>query len=206
MLQKHAVNPEALNLLERLLSIPELNTFALAGGTGLALQLGHRMSMDLDLFTPIDFVPDLIAGRLRSEFDVELQNASRNTLNLNIDKIKVDLLTFKYPILNPLISVGSLRIYSMEDIGAMKLSALSSRGSKKDFYDLYFILNEYPLADLLNFYREKFETEQEYHIIKSLIYFEDAEDEPEPMLIKKNITWDTLKLELEKIVRDYTHS
>jgi len=204
MLRTDALAPETLELLGRLMLRPELQDFALAGGTGLALQTGHRLSVDLDLFSARDFEPEVLLDRLRDEFRTELHNISKNTLNLHINGTKVDLLTYKYPMLNSLIQEGNIRIYSMEDIAAMKLSAVSSRGSKRDFYDLYFLIKKYSLSELLDFYKRKFETEQYYHVIKSLIFFDDAEGEPDPRLINSNLTWKMIKSELENAVREYT--
>lgn len=204
MLRTDAIAPEPLELLGRLMLRPELQDFALAGGTGLALQTGHRLSVDLDLFSARDFEPEVLLDRLRDEFRTELHNISKNTLNLHINGTKVDLLTYKYPMLNSLIQEGNIRIYSMEDIAAMKLSAVSSRGSKRDFYDLYFLIKKYSLSELLDFYKRKFETEQYYHVIKSLIFFDDAEGEPDPRLINSNLTWKMIKSELENAVREYT--
>ena len=204
MLRTDAIAPEPLELLGRLMLRPELQDFALAGGTGLALQTGHRLSVALDLFSARDFEPEVLLDRLRDEFRTELHNISKNTLNLHINGTKVDLLTYKYPMLNSLIQEGNIRIYSMEDIAAMKLSAVSSRGSKRDFYDLYFLIKKYSLSELLDFYKRKFETEQYYHVIKSLIFFDDAEGEPDPRLINSNLTWKMIKSELENAVREYT--
>ena len=204
MLRTDAIAPETLDLLGRLMVRSELQDFALAGGTGLALQIGHRLSVDLDLFSASDFEPEVLLDRLRDEFRTELHNISKNTLNLHINGTKVDLLTYTYPMLNSLIQEGNIRIYSMEDIAAMKLSAVSSRGSKRDFYDLYYLLKKYSLSELLDFYKRKFETEQYYHIIKSLIFFEDAETEPDLKLIQSNLSWDMVKSGLENAVREYT--
>ena len=85
----------------------------------------------------------------------------------------------------------------------MKLSAVSSRGSKKDFYDIYFLLKKYSVTELLNFYKRKFKTDQYYHIIKSLVFFEDAEEKPNPMLMNSKLTWNDIKSTIENEVRQY---
>ena len=203
MLQINAITPGLYKLLKSLMARPELNDFALAGGTGLALQIGHRISVDLDLFSSMDFEPEMLLSQLKEDFTIELYNTSRNTLNTQINTIKVDILAYKYPLLNSMILEENIRIYSIEDIAAMKLSAISSRGSKKDFYDIYFLLKKYSLMELLDFYKRKFETNQYYHIIKSLLFFEDAEADPDPKIVEQRITWSEIKKDLEKKIKQY---
>jgi hypothetical protein len=202
MLYYQAIDRQALDLLNRLLTNPQLKHFALAGGTGLALQIGHRLSYDLDLFNSDDFNPEIILQGLSNQFQVKLIQSEINTLNLVIDDIKVDLLAYKYPLLRSIVQEENLRIYSIEDIAVMKLSALSARGFKKDFYDLYFLFRKYSLNELLSLYQNKFSANQIFHIIKSLIYFDDADNEPDPVILEE-ITWLQIKNEIDKKVKEY---
>lgn len=203
MLQINTVSEAALKLLKKLMAHTSLKEFSLAGGTGLALRIGRRISDDLDLFCLNDFSEEQILQNLKSDFNIQLNNISRNTLNLQIDDIKVDILSYKYPLLEEIEIIENIRFLSIKDIAAMKLSAISSRGCKKDFYDLYFILKDYTLNELLEFYKIKFKTDQFYHILKSLIFFDDAELEPDPRLLDKDITWEFVKTTFEKTVNDF---
>ena len=203
MFQVNAITPTTLKVLNKLMAHPSLSDFALAGGTALALRFGHRISVDLDLFSPKDFSAETLLQELREDFEVDIQNVSKNTLNLLMNGIKVDILVYKYPQLEAIDTIDTIRLFSIPDIAAMKLSAVSSRGSKKDFYDLYFLLKQFPLPMLLNFYQKKYQTEQYYHILKSLIFFDDAETEPEPRLLQKALSWDEIKIEFEKVVRAF---
>ena len=203
MLQINTVTVAALKLLKKLMVHKSLKEFSLAGGTGLALRIGRRISDDLDLFSLNDFSEEQILQDLKSDFNIQLNNISRNTLNLQIDDIKVDILSYKYPLLEKIEIIENIRFLSIKDIAAMKLSAISSRGCKKDFYDLYFILKDYTLNELLEFYKIKFKTDQFYHILKSLVFFDDAELEPDPLLLDKDITWEFVKTTFEKTVNDF---
>ncbi len=203
MLQINTVTVAALKLLKKLMVHKSLKEFSLAGGTGLALRIGRRISDDLDLFCLNDFSEEQILQDLKSDFSIQLNNISRNTLNLEIDDIKVDILSYKYPLLEEIEIIENIRFLSIKDIAAMKLSAISSRGCKKDFYDLYFILKDYTLNELLEFYKIKFKTDQFYHILKSLVFFDDAELEPDPLLLDKDITWEFVKTTFEKTVNDF---
>jgi len=203
MLQIDAAGPNTISLLQDLMSTRILKDFSLAGGTGLALRMGHRISVDLDLFCTKDFTPEQILQELQSDFNIQINNISKNTLNLIINEIKVDVLSYKYPLLKEIEIEQGIRMFSVEDISAMKLSAVSSRGSKKDFYDLYFILKIYSLSQLFEFYKKKYQTDQYYYVLKSLIYFEDAELEPDVQLTKTMHSWNDVKRFFEKTVKEF---
>lgn len=203
MLQYSTVDPTTLELLKSLMKFPPLDTFNLVGGTALSLQLGHRKSIDLDLFSHMEFDPDQLQFELAPFGKLTLNFSSKNSLGLFIDGIKVDIIRYAFPLINPPIHLESIRLLSIEDIAAMKLSAIAKRGSKKDFWDIYFILQHYSLQDLLNFYTQKFGSESLFFVIKSLLFFDDADLEPDPIIIKR-ASWNSIKLfikdELKKIV------
>jgi len=181
----------------------ELKDFALAGGTGLALQIGHRISYDLDLFNQKSYNEEKLLQSLSNSFKLEVINKEANSLNLFLEGIKVDLLSYRYPLLESIQIIDGIRIFSIKDIAAMKISAISSRGSKKDFYDIYFILKIYSLEKIIEFYLNKFSMEQYYHVLKSLIYFDDAELEPNPELLAKAPSWPDIKVFFEEIVTNF---
>jgi len=208
MLQHRAVYPETLELLKKLMKISELQDFFLVGGTALALQIGHRISVDIDLFTQNDFSTAKLFGTLNSKFQLTHKTEDINTLNINIgadkaeNKVKVDFIKYAYPLLNPIIETEGIRMLSIEDIIPMKLSAISGRGSKKDFYDIYYLLGQYSLKQMFDLFEQKFVNTNKFHVIKSLTYFEDAEIEPNPITIEKT-NWVKIKKAITTHVNEY---
>lgn len=195
MLHKQAVSSKLLELINNLMQIETFSNFNLVGGTSLALQLGHRISIDIDLFGVSEINEIEFNEELSKLGTIKLVKKSKNILIYDIDGIKVDLVNYKYPLLENPKTVNSIRLGSLKDIGAMKLSAISGRGSRKDFIDLYFLLNYFTLGELLNFYNEKYADGSEFLVIKSLQYFEDAENEEFPEMIIP-IDWEELKIKI----------
>jgi hypothetical protein len=170
----------------------ELNRFVLVGGTALALQFGHRESVDVDLFgkQPLDTLD--LSGILSGFGKVQLLKKSPSIEVYSVDSIKVDFVNYRYPLLRPIIEESRLRLASPEDIAAMKLSAIAGRGSKKDFIDLYLLLQHFSLKEIVNFYLKKFPDGSEFLVLKSLTYFDDAEKEAAPKMFM-NVTWQEIK-------------
>ena len=144
MLKYETVYPGTLELLKKLMAHPALENFYLVGGTALSLHLGHRISVDLDLFTNSEFDTQDLVQQLENEISIEkVIGEAKNTLNLVIDNVEVDILRHNYPLIEPVSIIDDIRLLSDKDIAAMKLSAIARRGSKKDFYDVYFLLQKY---------------------------------------------------------------
>jgi predicted nucleotidyltransferase component of viral defense system len=205
MLQYATVYPKTLECLRDVMKIDALKEFYLVGGTALALQLGHRISVDLDLFSRIDFDPDKLFTNIRTQLtnrNIEFMRNDINTLNLQIDSVKTDIIKFDYPLLEPLNIVDNIRLMSIPDITASKLSAISNRGAKRDFVDMYFLLQQYTLDEIFDFFYRKFNIKVGLHQIKSLVYFRDAERQPDAIMLKK-IEWETIKKMMEKTVDNY---
>ncbi len=200
MLQHHTVEPGTLGLLKDIMAIPELIGFNLAGGTALALQIGHRKSIDLDFFgaRPID--KDEIVDLLEPLGDLQLLQNTRNILILNINGVKVDFVNYKYPWLRAIQIVEGIRLASLPDIGAMKLGAIAGRGKKRDFTDLYFLLQQFTLTELLGFYREKYPDGNEFLVLRSLTFFEDAEEDQKLELFEK-ADWSEVKRTIDLAVK-----
>jgi predicted nucleotidyltransferase component of viral defense system len=186
-----------------------LSDFNLVGGTALALQLGHRISVDLDLFTDKEFNTTEIKAQLEQEY--KLIDVIENKAGIiqkieypvnSANFIKVDIVKYRYKLINPPIIKEGIRLLSMEDIIPMKLTAMANRGLKKDFYDIYFLLQEYTLKEMIEFFEKKFSNYNNFYIIKSLTYFEDAENDFEPKLLKK-CTWDEVKQFIKSKVQEY---
>ncbi len=199
MLQYRALNPGTLELLKKMMQIPELQDFFLVGGTALALHLGHRISFDIDLFTTRDFNTQSLFIKLDARFSISDVTESNNTLNFNItypenshNVIKVDLIKYAYPLINPIQRMNNIRLLSIEDIIPMKLSAIAGRGSKRDFYDIFYLLRIYSLKQMFDLFEKKFPTVNTFYVVKSLTYFEDAELEANPQTIEP-VDWEEIK-------------
>lgn len=192
MLQTQTVVPELLELLNKLMSEKLFSEFNLVGGTSLALQLGHRNSVDIDLFGNQTINQILFKEKLTEYGAVQISQSSENILITKIDNIKVDFVNYKYSLLNDYLVVDNIRMVSTQDIAAMKLNAIMGRGSRKDFVDLYFLLKEFSMEEIFNFYKQKFNDGSEFLVLKSLTYFDDAELQPQPIMFK-DFNWETCK-------------
>jgi predicted nucleotidyltransferase component of viral defense system len=202
MLHDEVVDSPTLHLLKRMMMFPPLAEFHLVGGTALALQIGHRMSIDLDLFSVQKFNEEELLQQLVDHFEVEVHGKSLNSLNLTIEGIKADIIAFSYPLIRPLRQEEEVRLASLEDIAAMKLNAIGRRGSKKDFFDVYFLLQRFSLAELLGCYEERFPKSSSFHILRSLNYFNDAESEQDPLMLQPT-DWVEVKEVVGRNVREF---
>ena len=201
MLHSEAVPPGTLALLKNLCSHQALDGFALVGGTSLALRFGHRMSVDLDFFRPEKFDNKVVAAALAADFpSFQLTNDNSNGMMAFIEKVKVDFVTYRYPLLHPYQTIEGVRMMSLQDVVAMKLGAISNRGAKKDFYDLHTLLKEIGLDEILRCYALKFPNHDPMIPLRSMIYFEDAEATETPKSLVKT-TWAKVKAEIQKAVR-----
>jgi Nucleotidyl transferase AbiEii toxin, Type IV TA system len=189
MLHLATVEPDTLELLKKLMQKPYLSDFVLVGGTALALQIGHRKSIDLDLFTTAEIDTDALLAQLQADFEVVVRMQTKGSIICAIDDIKVDIIRFKYAFAYPFKVVDGIRLLTIEDIAPMKIDAIVGRGSKKDFYDLYFLLESYTLTELLDLYRVKYGHSTMFHVIKSLTWFQDADPQMLPDVLNKTISW-----------------
>jgi predicted nucleotidyltransferase component of viral defense system len=202
MLHTQTVNAELLGVLNALMNNPDFHDYYLVGGTALALQIGHRQSIDIDLFGPKELDEIEILNFLNSIGKVQIIKKSKNILIYNVNGIKVDFVCYKYPWVNPPVSIQNIQMASKADIGAMKLNAITGRGSLKDFIDLYYLFEEFSLKELFNFYNLKYAEGSEFLVLKSLTYFEDAEQDEMPLMTSK-LSWEKMKSKIKKEVRNY---
>lgn len=155
--------------------------FYLAGGTGLALQIGHRDSIDFDFFKKDDYDTAALIKNLESVFinhNLTITQQDKNTVSCSVDNnIRLSFFSYNYPLLKPLIETDYFEIASIEDIACMKLSAIMSRAVEKDYVDLYFILQQISLDDLLKSSRKKYRSLDEMMLLKALPFFEDVQKE-----------------------------
>jgi len=186
MLHTKTVDPITLELLTDLMRKDYLNHFVLVGGTALSLQIGHRKSVDLDLFTPEDMESEYLQQQLENDFsDFTITLKRSNTLLAS----------------NPTVIENGLRLANIKDIAPMKLDAITGRGKKKDFFDLYFLLKYFTLPELLDLYQAKYQHTTLFHVIRSINYFTEAENEANPFVFDKKITWEKVKTTIANEIR-----
>ena len=192
-MHKESINKPTERVLAKIASHFK-NDFYLAGGTALAIQLGHRLSIDLDWFSAKDFSPTDLRDILSRSGAFELTEEDEGTLHGLLDGVRVSFLRYAYPTLFPFVEFEGVQLADERDIAAMKLDAVSSRGSKKDFIDIYFLLEKYSLLELFGFFEKKYSAIKfnKLHILKSLTYFENAENEPMPVMLKP-VSWGAVK-------------
>lgn len=184
-MQSPALSIPATNALGELTKITGINKFYLAGGTALAIQIEHRVSVDLDFFTPEEFDRDLLNDELAKTGKFKLDRLAENTLLGILSETKISFFTYRYSLIDNEVAWGGIRLAGLKDIAAMKIDAIGGRGIKRDFIDLYFLCQTFSLSDCFDFYVLKYPNRQDniLHIIKSLSYFEDAEKSSEPNMI-----------------------
>lgn len=202
MLHYETVDEGTLGLLKQLQSLDILSEMRLVGGTSLALQIGHRKSIDIDLFGILNVEFDILIDELKTLGEVVLLKNSKNIHSLLINDIKVDIVNYNYKWLTNKMTIDNIYFATIEDIAAMKLNAIMGRGSKKDFIDLYFILKNYTLTTLMDFYSKKYHDGSIFLVLKSLAYFEDADEQEMPFMFH-NTSWQTIKNNIKKALANY---
>lgn len=197
MLYHKAVSTRLLDVLNKLMDVNELKKFRLVGGTALALQLGHRESIDIDLFSYMEFPKDTLKNTIKNlfhnspEFDI-----GERSLTFFANDIKVDFYSMLNPFIRPELIEENIRMASVEDIAAMKLDAISSRATKKDYYDIAEFLNKYSFKKLLEFYQEKFpenSTRNVIDIIRDIPIRNLVLEKTPPPRTFRNLTWEDVK-------------
>lgn len=206
MLHAEAVEPGTFSLLKRLQGMPALKDFFLVGGTALALRYGHRTSVDLDLFTHLTFEKESIIEALEKEFGKEFEYSAgpaKWAVFGFIENIKIDFVKYDHPVIAPVETINGIKLYSTPDLAAMKLNAILGRGVKKDFWDVYELLQHYSLQELIAFHQSKFPKQMLLiSLPQSLVYFAEAEESEEPVSLKKQ-TWQEVKKFIQLKVAAY---
>lgn len=202
MLHTETVEPSTLDLLRRLQRLPDLTSTRLVGGTALALHLGHRKSVDLDMFGTFD--PIVSYRKLLADAGHSVEGAENGTVqSLRVNNVKVDLVNYPYPWLDDAFEEGNIRLAGLRDIAAMKLSAVANRGRKKDFIDVARLLDVFSLDQMLSLYKEKFSVSELSFPLRGLMYFDDAEEDPMPEMFDSNFTWENVKKTVVAATRNY---
>lgn len=208
MLHKETLDYDTLNLLMMLQKESMLVGFSLAGGTSLALQIGHRKSIDLDLFSREAFDVQSMLESLEEKFRFQVLYIAPNTLKGSINNIKVDILTHKYPLVDNIIECENVNLYSSKDIAAMKVNAIVTNGTRsKDFIDIYFLLKYFTLKEIIKFYCSKYTLRDEMLVLKSLIYFNDVDLNDWPvLLLEQKLTFEKVKKSILMEVKNYANT
>jgi predicted nucleotidyltransferase component of viral defense system len=206
MLHTKTVEPRTLSLLKKLMELPSLQQFSLVGGTALSLRYGHRSSEDLDLFYHEKFDHSSIEAELISEFgsNFEYESGHKNWgIFCYINKIKVDIVYFPHLPIAAIETNDKIRIYSNADIAAMKIQAILGRAKKKDFWDLYELLQYYSLQQLIEWHNLKYPSQMlAISIPNAITYFVEADESETPVSYKKQ-TWESVKKGIGRAVSDY---
>lgn len=187
--------PDTLRAIKLVAQIEELKNAYLAGGTALALQIGHRISVDLDFFTQEKFNEDTLSSKLIASTKFVQEGATEGTVWGRIGETRFSMFHYQYPLLEPTAFFENIQIASPTDIAAMKIHAIEGRGIKRDFIDIYFLAKMYTLEDMLGFYQKKYSVEKNhlYAVLRSLDYFEDAEQESEMPKMLIEVDWERVK-------------
>ena len=203
MLSIQTVYPNTLELLKSLASQPELAQTRLVGGTALALQYGHRQSIDLDFFGILPEDKEKLVEMTKRVGNVLVTNRSKMILQTVINQIKVDFVDYsRYKWIDEPVMGDGFVLASDKDIAAMKVNAIIGRGTKKDFIDLYVLLQHYSLLEIMAFYKQKYPEFSEYRALLSMTYFEDAEMQDMPKMFI-DTSWDSMKSTIIEAVKVY---
>ncbi len=186
-------------------NISGIDKFYLAGGTGLALQIGHRLSRDLDFFSADRFEVEELISDLSALGNFQLEMKAKQSVTGIFNQTKLSFLGYPYSLLKKTIVIRAVRVADIADIACMKIDAISTRGAKRDFIDLFFIAQKAPLGLLLKSFEQKYASLRYnlMHVKKSLVYFDDAEADMMPEMLKSS-DWATIKAffqeEIKKLI------
>lgn len=177
--------------------------FYLAGGTSLALQIKHRTSLDFDFCTPKEFYP----SKLKDEFNERLKGVkeihiAKDTLILEIEGVIVSFFAYPYKMLEPYVQLGEVKLASLKDIAAMKIVAIAQRGRRRDFIDMYFLINIFGLKEIINSAKQKYPKLNIYTVLQGLTYFKDADEDSEEKRLRlfEEVNWRKVKNDIIKNV------
>jgi predicted nucleotidyltransferase component of viral defense system len=202
MLHYSTIDSKTLELLKELQRISFFKQMRLVGGTALALQIGHRVSIDIDLFGNLTADEYEVSERLNA---FKSNNVVKKTENISIniiEGVKVDIVNYPYPWIDEPFLKDGIVMASQKDIAAMKLAAITGRGTKKDFIDVFFLMQKYSMGEMLSFYEEKYSDGNLFLVFKSILYFDDADNEQTPKMLKE-VEWKKIKTSITNEVNKY---
>ena len=203
MLYKQTVNTTLLELTQQLCLHPAMKNFMLVGGTALSLQIGHRKSIDIDMFSEQPFDAEEMSLILKNDFNFYANNRFKNALMGTIQDIKTDVITHQYKWIRPLLDEEGIRMASLEDIAAMKLNAIAGNGSRlKDFVDIAFLSSCFSLQQMLDFFEEKYPNNNSVIALKSLCYFDDIIFDVDILYQDSTLSWEIIKSRIIAMVQE----
>ena len=202
MLHTQTLTPQTLELIQALQGEPLLQGFHLVGGTALALQIGHRISVDIDLFTRGDYDVDDVLNLFIRKYGFQRSYQRGKTLKGFIEGVMVDLIRHDYEELQ-VIEGSRIRMLSAKDIAAMKLNAITGNGTRvKDFIDVYFLLDQFKLEEMMDFYKAKYQQDDGLMILRSLVYFDEVDLAEWPRLFREvTLTFEHVKKRIVDAVK-----
>lgn len=206
MLYLQILNQNRLDLLKKLDFLGD--DIYLSGGTALALQLGHRTSLDFDFYSKTEFNSEILISKFQDKFkkNIVVDRIAKGTIILTVNTVSFSLFHYPYKLIGKVIDLEKIKMASIQDATAMKLIAIAMRGKRRDFIDVYYLLKKYSLKELLNFAKEKYPAFEELMILKGLIFFDDAEDEDVARGIKifdQYFSWEKAKELITNEVKTY---
>ena len=210
MLRTETVSPQLLTVLSQLMKMESLRNFRLVGGSALSLQLGHRASVDIDLFSCNDFLVEQICTELTEYFMLEqpVKNMENSMIRTVLNGVKVDIVDSKSKFIRHAVVEENIRMAHPEEIAAMKIKItcdpFSGRKTKKDLADIAALLDSYSLKEMVGFFKEKYPTMAPYEeaVILRIKDFSEAENTIMP-LIFNGMTWEKTKCKIENTLKDY---
>jgi len=198
MLRKETVTLGTLELLKELMQDDNLKPFTLVGGTALALQIAHRSSIDIDLFSKEGFDVATVGDYLKEKYQFQQEYSARNTLKGNINGVKVDLITHAYPNVLETLKVENVRMATVNDIAAMKLNAIVNNGTRiKDFVDIAYLSDQLTLKQMVNAYGIKYTQDNPTQALKALNFHNDIDFKEPVHLLKGNFNWQDIQKRLK---------
>ena len=206
MLRKETVSPDLIYVLEKLMHFKSLREFRLVGGTALAFQLGHRVSVDIDLFASSPFDIEEVKKEIEDTFLISTaEKESRWGLRYWIKGVKAEMYNWDIPFIKPSIIENGIRMTSLEDIGAMKLDAIKSRHEKKDFVDIHEILKSFSLEELFQFYSTKYRNPELRSVIEALTNIDKADNSIDPEILI-DMQWVDVKSTIKNALKKFIDS
>lgn len=204
MLHKETVTEGTLDLINRLMGDDRLKSFYLVGGTALALMIGHRISIDIDLFTDLEFDAPAIADYLKSNYRTDLNNISKNSVSGFIEDIKFDLISHRYAHVKPVLTIEGIRMLSLYDIAAMKVNAIVGNGTRiKDFLDIHYLLKEMTYRDIIEAYLKKYPNVNAGVARASLLYHNDIDFTTSITVIREEFKWKDIEKSIKGAIVSY---
>lgn len=200
-------NPNQVKVFPKL-SFLTSDGFYLAGGTALALQLGHRTSLDFDFYNPKHFDAKELYNQIEKQFGENAQKTGeeKDTLFCRVSETECSFFWYQYPMIKEAVKIHGVAIASIEDIAAMKLIAVSHRPAKRDYLDIFFLLQKFTLDDMFSYVSKKYPNFNPYFALRALTYFEDIKEEREQRAIKildPNFSWEEAKEKIFEEVKKY---